>query len=345
MREETSSGMASTDEPPLYHHLHDASVQHQHQHQPQPLSSRPSLPMTPPELDHDRDLLNDVGEVTEDLDKLVHRLNRRPILQDSLRWHGLDKEGVSGETEGTREEMAFQCEGPDALCTQMSMQLQPSEPTPVLDPIPELSMSCDPCPSTIPPLCDTLQPPGPIHFNHMVADPLADDKSLSKTNDAKRPRRATDVRLHKSASNLRMLGLVTGMIENGVQCNVQNSTPPSPTGTSSTTSLAVPASMRYIEPQDPIDSHLLPGRMQLEVDMGFSELDEETMLNDNLALRHASTPAGIRKFGFLRYRSSTEAAQSCKNMKKSAPRMRRRLKSNSKSASGPSTSQPSSSAA
>ncbi|TGJ84939.1 hypothetical protein E0Z10_g3846 [Xylaria hypoxylon] len=337
MREETNSGMASTDDPPL-RHLHDASVLQQ------PLSSRPSFPMTPPELDHDQALLNGMGEVAEDLDKLVHRLNRRPILQDSLRWHFLDKMEGNGETEETREEVGFRCEGPNVLSRQMAMRLQLSEPTPTLDPMLELSMPCDPCSSTIPPLCDTLRLPDPVHFDSMVADAPSNDKSLAKTNDAKRSRRATDVRLHKSASNLRMLGLVTGMIENGVQCNVQNSTPPSPTGTSSK-SVAVPASMRYIEPQDATDSHLLSGRMQLEIDMGFSELDEETMLNDNLALRHASTPAGIRKFGFLRYRSSSEAAQSCKNMKKSAPRMRRRVRTNPTSTSGSSATQPPSSAA
>ncbi|KAI0538829.1 hypothetical protein GGR58DRAFT_279157 [Xylaria digitata] len=339
--------MASTDEPPLYH-LHDVSVrqqqqqQQQHQLQQQSLPSRPSWPMTLPELNHDGHLLNGVEDVAGDLDKLVHRLNRRPILQDSLRWHFLDKEEGNGEaTEETGRDMVFQCE-------QMSMQLQPqpqpSEPTPALDPIQEHSMSCDPCPSTIPPLYDNLQPPDPVHFDNIVAEAPSDNKSPSKTNDAKRPRRATDVRLHKSASNLRMLGLVTDMIENGVQCNVQSSTPPSPTGTSST-SLAIPASMRYVEPHDSVDSHLLPGRMQLEVDMGFSELDEEALLNDNLALRHASTPSGIRKFGFLRYRSSTEAAQSCKNMKKSAPRMRRRHKTNSTStpaSSAPASRPPSS---
>ncbi|KAF2969564.1 hypothetical protein GQX73_g3997 [Xylaria multiplex] len=337
--------MASTDEPPLYH-LHDVSVrQQQQQHQLQQLQQqslppRPSWPMTPPELDHDGHLSNSVGDVAGDLDKLVHRLNRRPILQDSLRWHFLDKEeGNEEATEETGRDMGIQCEQPNVFSTQTPMPPQPSEPTPALDPIQELSMSCNPCPSTIPPLCDNLQPPDPFHFDNIVADAPSDNKSPSKTNDAKRSRRATDVRLHKSASNLRMLGLVTDMIENGVQCNVQSSTPPSPTGASST-SLAVPASMRYAEPHDSIDSHLLPGRMQLEVDMGFSELDEEAMLNDNLALRHASTPAGIRKFGFLRYRSSTEAAQSCKNMKKSAPRMRRRHKTNSTST--PATSAPAS---
>ncbi|KAI1308577.1 hypothetical protein F5Y03DRAFT_350259 [Xylaria venustula] len=351
--------MASADEPPLGPRLRDAPVQ-------QPREPRPHPPMTPPELDHHKDFLHGIEEVAKDLDQLVNRLNRRPILQESLRWHFLDREQANGEEpdkregEGERgreqdrnteeEHKRFQYDQPTGPWSHVPVSLQPSEPTPALDPIPELAMPCDPCLSTIPPLYDTLQPPGPIHFDSLAADTPSDDKfldrTLPRTNDYKRPRRPTDVRLHKSASNLRKLGLVTDMIENGVQCNVQNSTPPSPAITSSALALAaLPASKRCIEAQDAIDSHLLPGPMQLEIDMGFSELDEDTLLNDNLALRHASTPAGIRKFGFLRYRSSSEAAQSCKNMKKSVPRMRRRHRTNPNSTSGSSVPQSPSTAA
>ncbi|KAI0551625.1 hypothetical protein F4679DRAFT_538602 [Xylaria curta] len=322
--------MASADDPPLYR-IHDASVR-------QPLSPHPALPMTPPELDHDRPLLNGVGDVTQDLDNLVHRLSRKPIFQDSLRWCFLEQaRGDEGSTEEVEEERQVRYEGPNAFSTQMPMQLQPSEPTPALDPIPELSMQCDPCPSMLPPLCEPLQPPSSYPFDNVVAESRPEGKLPCKPSDVKHPRRM-ESRLHRSASNLRMLGLVTGMIENGVQCNVHNSTPSSPTRKLSVPT-TLPTSMRYIEAQDPVEPHLLPGRMQLEIDQGFSELDEETLLNENLALRHAGTPAGIRKFGFLRYRSSSEAAQSCKNMKKSVPRMRRRRKPSTTPASDSSTSQ------
>ncbi|KAI0186736.1 hypothetical protein EV127DRAFT_165277 [Xylaria flabelliformis] len=330
--------MASADDPPLYR-IHDASVR-------QPLSPHPALPMTPPELDHDRALLHGVGgDVAQDLDKLVHRLNRKPIFQDSLRWCFLEQQarGDEGFTEEMEEEREVRYEGSNAFSTQMPMpmqlQPQPSEPTPALDPIPELSMQCDPCPSMLPPLCEPLQPPSSSYpFNSVVAEARPEEKLPCKPSDVKHPRRGMEGRLHKSASNLRMLGLVTGMIENGVQCNVHNSTPSSPTRKLSVSS-TLPASMRHIEAQDPIEPHLLPSRLQLEVDQGFSELDEETLLNESLALRHAGTPAGIRKFGFLRYRSSSEAAQSCKNMKKSVPRMRRRRKPSTTPASESSTSQ------
>ncbi|KAI0451640.1 hypothetical protein F5B21DRAFT_506970 [Xylaria acuta] len=310
----------TSDDPPLCR-IHDASTQ-------PPLSPRPGLPMTPPELDHDRGLFHGVGDVSRDLDKLVHRLNRKPIFQDSLRWHFLGQAGRDEESTGEiEEERGVRYEGSNVYSTQISMPLQPSEPTPVLGPIPELSVQCDPSPSMLPPLCDPLRPAGPCPFGSVAAEARAEERLLCKPSDVKRPRRGTETRLHRSASNLRMLGLVTGMIENGVQCNVQNSTPSSPNRTPSTSS-ALPASKRYIEAQDPADPDLLPDRMQLEIDQGFSELDEETLLNDNMALRHAGAPAGIRKFGFLRYRSSSEAAQSCKNMKKSVPRMRRRRKTN-----------------
>lgn len=326
------------------YHIHEASVQ-------QPLSPRPSLPMTPPGLHRDVHLLHSTEDVATDLDldRLVHRLNRKPIFQDPLRWHFLAREDGQKETEETGGGRELRHEGlynnNHSFSMHMSEQWQQSEPIPALGSIPELSMQLDSCPQTIPPWHESPRPPGPSQFD-LVSDAPSEDKSedtsLSKTNDVKRLRRSTDTRLHRSASNLRMLGLVTGMIENGVQCNIQNSSPPSPAGTLSTSS-ALPASMRFIEPRDPIDPRASPGRMQLEVDVGSNELDEETLLNESLGLRHASTPAGIRKFGLLRYRSSSEAAQSCKNMKKSVPRMRRRRKTNSTPASEASMSRPPSS--
>ncbi|KAI1120756.1 hypothetical protein F5Y10DRAFT_117475 [Nemania abortiva] len=314
--------MASTDDPAaLRYHIRDTPI-------PQSLSPRPSLPMTPPELDHRRALSSSSGDVATDLERLVHRLNRKPIFQDSLRWHFLDQEEEEGhrETRETERGRGFRYEGLNALSARISEQWQPSEPSPALVPIPEVTMQSGLYPETTspPPLCESPRPSGPLRSHSLVPDAPPEDKPLPKPNDLRRPRRSTDTRLHKSASNLRMLDLVTGMIENGVQCNVQTSTPPSPSKTPS--SSAFPTSIGCIDPPDPMNPHIPPGRMDLEIDMSYGPLDEETLLNDNLALRHASAPAGIRKYGFLRYRSSSEAAQACKNMKKSVPRMRRRRK-------------------
>ncbi|KAI3326302.1 hypothetical protein HD806DRAFT_442762 [Xylariaceae sp. AK1471] len=329
--------MASADDdPPLY--LHDSSVQQPPMPMQMPML-RPTMPMTPPEMDEDdKHLLNGSRDVARNLDILIHRLNRKPMLQDSLRWHHF----LNEEEQQEQERQSLHHEEPIAIPTQTSMQ--PSASTLALDPIPELLMQCDHNPSIPSPPCDILlpPPPGQNQLDNEVSGPPPEDKTLPKTNDIKRPRRPTETRLHKSASNHRMLDLVTDMIENGVQCNVQNSSPPSPTRTSSTSS-ALPAPTHCIEPDDTPDSYLLPTRMELEIDMGFSEGDEETMLNDTLALRRASIPNGIRKIGCLRYRSSSEAAQACKNMKKCVPRMRRRRRTSPTStpASASSASQPS----
>lgn len=338
------------------------------------------LPTPLPALGHNGLTNGGTACVGRDLDKLVHRLNRKPILQDSLRWHFLDRDGDWEEEkeqkeeeetvmmrEGSESRLLLErrqegcheglVEGPNKRSRQMSTQLQPvAEFNPAPAPISEVVMQYEPYPPTIPPLCDSIQSYSSFRCDSLVVDAPSEDKSTHRIMDAKRPRRGTDTRLHKSASNLRMLQ----MIENGVQCNVQqhSSTPPSPIREKERekererereraysnlpySHYSIPASMRHIEPQDTtMGPHIVPGRMQLEVDMGVGELDEETLFNDNLALRHAGTPSGISKFGLLRYRSSSEAAQACKNMKKSVPRMRRRRRTNQTGTSESSSSKP-----
>jgi len=268
--------------------------------------SRPTLPMTPPDTDGDKEVMNEShAAVARNLDYLVHKLNRKPILQDSIRWHFLHEESQIQDTE------------PLTPFTRIPMQ--------PLEPISELSMRYDHNPSMYP-THDILLPPASIQSDGQATGLQPEDKHLPKPCDTKRSRRGTETRLHKSASNLRMLGLVTDMIENGVQCQVQTSTPPSPTK-ASTVSL-LPTCMRYNEAQDVPDAEILPNRMELEVDINLGAVDEEPALSEALALRQASSPAGISKFGILRYRSSSEAAHSCKNMRKSVPRMRRRHRTN-----------------
>ncbi|KAI0206772.1 hypothetical protein F4808DRAFT_6830 [Astrocystis sublimbata] len=320
--------MASAQDPPLYRIRDNTSVRRS-------FPPRLCLPMTPPEPDHDGSFLSGVKDVAQDLDKLIARLNTKPIFQDTLRWHLADDVPANGEFGDEMEEESGEprYEVPyNVLSTQMPTSQHPPEPTPEPDLVPELSMQWDPYPPMLPQLGHQPLPVSPCQSDRMAAETRAEEKILHRQHDFKRPRRGTDTRLHKSASNHRMLGLMTGMIENGLQCNVQNSTPTSPIQPLPTSS-AFPTYMRNIEAQSPVDCHQYSDRMQLEVDPGFDELDEETLLNDNLALRHASTPAGIRKFGFLRYRSSSEAAQQCKNMKKSVPRMRRRRATNTTSTS------------
>ncbi|KAI1487526.1 hypothetical protein F5X96DRAFT_649687 [Biscogniauxia mediterranea] len=136
--------------------------------------------------------------------------------------------------------------------------------------------------------------------------------------DTKRLRRQTEARHYKSTSSLRSLTRVTDMVENGVQCNVRSST------SSLAPQPANPACTIPIEPGNGPDPDMLEDAMDLEVDLGYREQDDKPLLDDTMALRHAGTPAGISKFGSLRYRSSRDVALSSKNLKRNVPRMRRR---------------------
>ncbi|KAI0016524.1 hypothetical protein F4780DRAFT_783140 [Xylariomycetidae sp. FL0641] len=173
----------------------------------------------------------------------------------------------------------------------------------------------------------------PLHLRPDPAEKLADDELLRKCRDARRRKLlACTQSSRSSSSSFRAMHLVTEMVERGVQCNVQESVPSSPSDS------AVMPSSNSIETArgpEPSDAEMT---MDLELDMGFSEQDTETLLRDNLMLRNAGTPVGIRKFGYLRYRSSTEAALACKNWKRSAPRMRRRRKVDALSSSTPQSS-------
>ncbi|KAI0595366.1 hypothetical protein F4775DRAFT_373131 [Biscogniauxia sp. FL1348] len=130
-------------------------------------------------------------------------------------------------------------------------------------------------------------------------------------------RRQTVPLHYNSISSLRSLDLVTDMIENSLQCNVRNSTP-SPAPQPANTAFGSP-----IEPRNGPDEDMLDDDMNLEVDLGYREQDDTSLLDDTNVLRHAS------ESGFLRYRSSTELASSCRILKRSVPRMRRRRRNKS----------------
>ncbi|KAI1418451.1 hypothetical protein F5Y13DRAFT_149198 [Hypoxylon sp. FL1857] len=186
---------------------------------------------------------------------------------------------------------------------------------------------------------DTNQPTQPIIDNHATHSrmqryyeiignhperPIADEESSLRVSDGDRLRRQLETRPNSNPPRTRTVDLMRNMIENGVQCNVHISRPNSPMIAARQPSPA--ANLTHpdfsINPQIFADSN-----MELEVDMDFlRQDDDETSPSDLLALRNASTPAGIRKFGYLKYRSSYEAAARCKNMRKSIPRMRRRPK-------------------
>ncbi|RYP64532.1 hypothetical protein DL771_008721 [Monosporascus sp. 5C6A] len=134
-------------------------------------------------------------------------------------------------------------------------------------------------------------------------------------------RRRADPRLQQNPC---LENLLTTMVENNVQCNVQRSTPDPPAlgSRSSISRLRASAQPGDSSQSEQADDSL----MELEVDANYCEGEDESLLNDTIALREAGAPAGIRKLGALKYRSSADAASHCRNMKKNIPRMRRRLK-------------------
>ncbi|OTB00868.1 hypothetical protein M426DRAFT_323982, partial [Hypoxylon sp. CI-4A] len=143
-------------------------------------------------------------------------------------------------------------------------------------------------------------------------------------------RRPPETRLDGSSSHSRTENLMTAMIENGIQCNVQNATPLASASTSEQPISPEPVLSTHVDHY--LDHHISPyisqdiTSMPLQVDTEFCSQDGESVPPESLTLRDAGAPAGIRKYGYLKYRSSLEAASRCKNMKRSVPRMRRRPK-------------------
>lgn len=145
-------------------------------------------------------------------------------------------------------------------------------------------------------------------------------------------------RLNSNTPKPHALDLMSNMIENGEQCNVHVSTPATPlsaTRPPSSVDFATPTNLDRSDNSTILEEDT---SMKLEVDMDFcaQEGQDEQPPPEILALRNASGPAGIRKFGYLKYRSTVEAAARCKNMRKSVPRMRRRTKTQRSDSAAPS---------
>ncbi|KAI0885928.1 uncharacterized protein GGS22DRAFT_162320 [Annulohypoxylon maeteangense] len=179
------------------------------------------------------------------------------------------------------------------------------------------------------------------HAGHLVAS----ESSNLIVPDGGIPWRQPEMRPNNGTSNPRTLDLLTTMVENGVQCNVHASRPtsPMPSPYPLSSNLIPPSSepIQFKKPDYNINPRLMhDSNMELEVDLNFcnGNDDDDTYFSGPPALRDASTPAGIRKFGYLKYRSSYEAAAKCKNMRKNTPRMRKRPKVTRPSASAASTS-------
>jgi hypothetical protein len=141
----------------------------------------------------------------------------------------------------------------------------------------------------------------------------------------RRLQRQLNVQLQASSTHMRDLDtLLEDMIVTNSQCTLHQSTsrpylsspPPSIAGTEE---LVVDT------------TEFQPQRNNFHEDEGFSEIaDEDWGLEEEMTLRRASTPSGIRKYGLIRWRGSADCVapvnSAGRTKIRSMPRMRRRPK-------------------
>jgi hypothetical protein len=141
----------------------------------------------------------------------------------------------------------------------------------------------------------------------------------------RRLQRQLNVQLQASSTHMRDLDtLLEDMIVTNSQCTLHQSTsrpylsspPPSIAGTEE---LVVDT------------TEFQPQRNNFDEDEGFSEIaDEDWGLEEEMTLRRASTPSGIRKYGLIRWRGSADCVapvnSAGRTKIRSMPRMRRRPK-------------------
>ncbi|KAI2606152.1 uncharacterized protein GGS25DRAFT_499768 [Hypoxylon fragiforme] len=231
----------------------------------------------------------------------------------------------------------------DSLNAQLSLSSVPMEPDvetqgSTNQTLPQMRTSSCPGPQLDEPIAEAhlSQPVEPIVENHLIQESCLRQPSQKSYAIIENPLDNSPIfnsvpraiewgkSQGKSETHLggpakpRALDLMTNMIENGIQCNIHAAGP----STASMPTSQPPISDNYVDAlvskdDDPMD---------LEVDMDYCTQDGEAAPSEALTLRDAGAPAGIKKFGFLKYRSSLEAASRSNNMKKNVPRMRRRVK-------------------
>jgi hypothetical protein len=141
----------------------------------------------------------------------------------------------------------------------------------------------------------------------------------------RRLQRQLNVQLQSSSNHIRDINaLVEDMIVTNSQCRLHKST--------SRPYLSSPPPSRAGREELVMDTteFQFEGRnISPDEDEGFSEIaDEDWGIEEEMTLRRASTPSGIRKYGMIRWRGSADcvaAVNAAGKMKvKSVPRMRRR---------------------
>ncbi|KAH8818203.1 hypothetical protein F5882DRAFT_388511 [Hyaloscypha sp. PMI_1271] len=140
----------------------------------------------------------------------------------------------------------------------------------------------------------------------------------------RRLQRQLNVQLQASSSHIRDINaLVDHMIVTNSQCTLHKST--------SRSYLSSPPPSRAGREDLVVDTtgYRFQGRNIPDEDEGFSEIaDEDWGIEEEMTLRRASTPSGIRKYGVMRWRGSAECVAAInaagRTNVRSVPRMRRR---------------------
>ncbi|KAH9906868.1 hypothetical protein F4778DRAFT_601571 [Xylariomycetidae sp. FL2044] len=267
---------------------------------PKDLSSSPSSPraetVTPPSKTETASRTTTVPGARS-IDTLVHRLSQHTLWRDGPSFPSSDSEPSDSIPEPTlqrqpaSDSLRYQYTRHDT--NQLTSKLDHDRPTQQRERSSEQTWRC-------------------------ISEDIAALNTTSTTSNLRRIRQQT-------SSNPRALKLMTKMIQKGEQCNVQTSSPPSPSEFPRPPHRPSIISLDGSLIQETADST----SMEVDVDADFAGQKDEDSFSEVKALRRVGA-AGIGK---LRCRSALEAALSCKNMRRSAPRMRKRKKVNPPTAS------------
>ena len=131
----------------------------------------------------------------------------------------------------------------------------------------------------------------------------------------RRMQRQLNTQLQLSTTHMRDIStLVEDMISSNSQCRLQQRSPRSPTRSAKSPS---PHELDV----DPMDNGCLD--KGVEVDEGFFDT-AELKIEEELSLRRASAPSGIRKYGPMKWGRSADVCIGGRAKVKSRPRMRKR---------------------
>ncbi|KAI1477451.1 hypothetical protein F4774DRAFT_196927 [Daldinia eschscholtzii] len=251
----------------------------------------------------------------ERIDCLVRRMSEQTFRRESLMASAIESRGYEAN-----------CNQPanptNTEPTQVEMRTPPY--------IPEFSnesRSSHPTSQRPSDLYVTHPLPPPQHLDRIPdrpSDPIMDE-AMTPSIVAKDKQNQPEMSLNSRFPTLRRYDLMAKMIDNEDQCNIRISrpatiVPASRIPSSADSEPSAGPSKRSGRPI-PFDNNTV-----LEVDEAICTQPDDEAPSEILGLRDASGPEGIRKLGHLKYRTSLETAMRCKNMRKSAPRMRRRPK-------------------